>query len=84
MQISQRAQGTIFKFCVVIREANLQKNGTNLRPGDFFLVFSLLGHSVHLRDKSTGSSLLGGQLVIEQEHLVGEWAAQDPAILLLH
>ena len=55
-----------------------------LDPVIFFLVFSLLGHSVHLRDKSTGSSLLGGQLVIEQEHLVGEWAAQDPAILLLH
>ena len=36
---SKRAHGPIFKFCVVICEAILQKNGTNLRPSEFFFGF---------------------------------------------
>ena len=43
---SKRARCPIFKFCVVIREVILQKNDTNLRPGEFFWVFSLISHCV--------------------------------------
>ena len=46
MQISQRAHGPIFKFCVVIREAILQKMAPILDPVNFFLFWTLLGHCV--------------------------------------
>ena len=36
---SKRAHGLIFKFCVVIREVILTKNGTNLSTGEFFFGF---------------------------------------------
>ena len=41
---SKRAHGPIFKFCVVIREAILQKMAPILDPVNFFLVLTLLGN----------------------------------------
>ena len=41
---SKSPHGPIFKFCVVIREAILQKMAPILDPVNFFLVLTLLGH----------------------------------------
>ena len=41
---SKSPHGPIFKFCVVIREAILQKMAPILAPVNFFLFFSLLGN----------------------------------------
>ena len=43
---SKRAHGPIFKFCVVIREAILQKMAPILDPVNFFSVLTLLGNCV--------------------------------------
>jgi len=41
---SKSPHGPIFKFCVVIREAILQKMAPILDPVNFFSVLTLLGH----------------------------------------
>ena len=41
---SKRARCPSFKFFVVMCEVILQKNGTNLTTGEFFLVLTLLGN----------------------------------------
>ena len=50
---SKRAHGPIFKFCVVIREAILQKMAPILDPVNFFSVLTLLDDCVptYLWDK---------------------------------
>ena len=43
---SKSPHGPIFKFCVVIREAILQKMAPILDPVNFFSFLTLLGHCV--------------------------------------
>ena len=48
---SESPHGPIFKFCVVIREAILQKMAPILDPVNFFSVLTLLGHCERLPER---------------------------------